>query len=246
MSWFSSSSKKKKRDHRQPERKVIALDNPKSPIAEAYRTLRTSIRFATAIQEQAKVFLFTSAGPREGKSTVTANVAVTFAQNGTKTLLIDCDLRKPVQHKIFHVSNSVGLTNVLVDKCPEVDAINLTSIPQLDVMTSGPIPPNPSELLSSPRMQDLLDDLRQRYDLILIDTPPAVAVTDPVVLASHVDGIFLVIRAKQATIEMAKLATTRLQQSQGRIIGAILNGMEIHGEDYYYYYYYGGSQNQSE
>lgn len=239
--WF----KKKKGKDESNERLLYTSQNPKSPISEAYRSIRTSIHFATASNEHSKVFLFTSAGPREGKSTVAANLAVTFAQAGSKIILIDCDLRKPVQHRVFGVANTVGLTNVLVDRISPEEAIKATKVPGLDVLTSGPIPPNPSELLSSPRMIALLDQLRQRYDIVLIDSPPTVAVTDSVVISGYVDGIILVIRSGQVTIEMAKVAKMRLEQAKGKIIGTIINGLDYKGEDYYYYYYYyGGSSSK--
>ncbi|KAB2953775.1 CpsD/CapB family tyrosine-protein kinase [Heliorestis acidaminivorans] len=229
---------KRKKQNSPETRHLITQEDPKSPLAEAYRTIRTSMHYATA-DDNAKIFMFTSAGPGEGKSTTIANVAVTFAQAGTKTLLIDCDLRKPVQHKIFHISNSKGLTNLLVDKRPLTEVLTLTPNDNLQVLPSGPIPPNPSELLGSRAMQNLLASLKENYDLILIDAPPTIAVTDAPVLAGAVDGIVLILLSKAVKTDLALEAKARLEQANGKIIGAILNGLEMSSQDYSYYYYYG-------
>jgi capsular exopolysaccharide synthesis family protein len=217
--------------------KLISLDNVKSPVAEAYRTLRTNILFSKGDQEP-KVILFTSTGPGEGKSTTVANTAIVLAQSGKKVIVLDCDLRKPVQHKIFR-KKCLGLTNVLVEDVPVQQLIVETGVAGVQLIPSGPVPPNPSELLSTKKMRELLDYLRSRADYILIDAPPIIAVTDACVLASKVDGICLVLGAGMARPEMARQAKDLLLKAQGHILGVILNRVEVEEEHAYYYYYYG-------
>jgi len=218
-------------------RRLIVHEDAKSPIAEAYRTLRTNIQFSKA-DGKLQTIMFTSAGPGEGKSTTIANAAVTLAQSGKQVILIDCDLRKPVQHKIFRKKNR-GLTNILVEEVPVQDFLQDTEIENLRILTSGPIPPNPSELLGSRRMQELLDYLKTEADYLIIDAPPVIAVTDACVLASKVDGINLVIDSGAIRPEMAQKAKDLLIKANGHILGVILNRVEIEEEHAYYYYYYG-------
>lgn len=219
---------------------LIAHEDLKSPVTEAYRTLRTNLQF-TRIDSGLKKIMFTSAGPGEGKSTTISNTAVVLAQSGKKVLVIDGDLRKPVQHKIFQRKNR-GLTNYLVENMPITELIQDTNIPQLTLLTSGPIPPNPSELLNSKKMEEMLEQLVQQYDYLLIDAPPVVAVTDACVLASRVDGVVLVVASGAARPEMAQQAKELLIKAEGRILGVVLNRVEIQKEHSYYYYYYGDEQ----
>lgn len=218
-------------------RRLIVHDNAKSPIAEAYRTLRTNIQFSKTDGEL-KTIMFTSAGPGEGKSTTIANAAVAMAQSGKKVILMDCDLRKPVQHKIFGKKNR-GLTNVLVEELDVEDFIQDTQVENLRVLTSGPIPPNPSELLGSTKMQELIDYLKTQTDYLIIDAPPVIAVTDACVLASKVDGITLVVNSGEIRPEMAQRAKDLLLKANGHLLGVVLNRVEIEEEHAYYYYYYG-------
>ena len=222
------------------ERKLIVYEQPKSPTAEAYRTLRTNLQFAK-VDGELKTIMFTNAGPGEGKSTTIANTAVAIAQSGKKVILVDCDLRKPVQHKIFDRKNQ-GLANILVENLNVTDYIQDTSIENLRLVTSGPIPPNPSELLGSVKMTTLLAFLREQADLVLIDAPPVVAVTDASVLASQVDGITLVLDSGTVRPEMAQRAKELLTNANGKILGVILNRVEIDDEHAYYYYYYGNDK----
>lgn len=219
------------------ERKLIVHEDAKSPIAEAFRTLRTNIQFSKGDNEL-KTIMFTSAGPGEGKSTTTANTAVALAQAGKKVILLDCDLRKPVQHKIFGKRNK-GLTNMLVDDLEISELIQNTEIDNLRIITSGPIPPNPSELLSSRKMLEVLDYLKTYADYVIVDAPPVIAVTDACVLASKVDGVNLVIAAGVIRPEMAQKAQELLVKAKGHLLGVILNRVEIEEEHAYYYYYYG-------
>lgn len=230
---------------RNEERHLLTFTKPKSPIAEAYRTLRTNIHFS-ALDNPYKTIMVTSAGPGEGKSTTLANLAVAMAQAKLRVLIVDCDLRKPVQHKIFQVSNKVGLTNVLVDHLPVEQSVQPTKVANLSLLTSGPIPPNPSELLGSDRMRELLKNLKEQYDVILVDSPPAVAVTDAAVLSAQVDGVILVLRSGVAKIDMARQAKEQIEKANGKIIGTILYGVKFSGEDYHYYYYYGEKKGKTQ
>ena len=218
-------------------RRLIVHEQPKSPIAEAYRTLRTNIQYAR-VDGDLKVLLFTSAGPGEGKSTVAANTAVALAQTGNRVILVDCELRKPVQHHVFHL-NKKGLTNCLVGESPAVELLQETEVANLRVLTSGPIPPNPAELLGSSRMGQALEALKEAADYVIIDSPPTIAVTDACVLSRRADGVILVLDADSVRPEMAQKAKELLDNAQAPILGAILNRAEIEEEHSYYYYYYG-------
>ena len=226
------------------QRRLIVHDQPKSPIAEAYRTLRTNIQYAR-VDGELKVLLFTSAGPGEGKSTVAANSAVALAQAGHRVVLVDCDLRKPVQHHVFKL-NKKGLTNCLVGESPVLDLLQDTEVPNLRVLTSGPIPPNPAELLGSSRMDAALAALKEVVDYLVLDCPPVIAVTDACVLARKSDGVFLVLDADQVRPEMAQKAKELLVNAQATIAGVILNRAEIESEHSYYYYYYGHREKEQE
>ncbi|WP_312562808.1 CpsD/CapB family tyrosine-protein kinase [Anaerospora sp.] len=225
------------------QRKLIVHEDPKSPISEAYRTLRTNLQFAK-INSELRTIMFTSSGPAEGKSTTIANVAVALAQSGRSIILVDCDLRKPVQHRIFGKRNK-GVTNILVDDSPAETFLQDTEIDNLRILPSGPIPPNPSELLSSAKMIQLLDELKGLADFVLIDAPPTIAVTDAAVMAVKVDGIVLVIDSTSVRPEMAQKAKDLLVKANGHILGVILNRVEIEEEHAYYYYYY-GSESKSK
>ena len=222
------------------ERKLIVNEQPKSAAAEAYRTLRTNLQYAK-VDGELKTIMYTSAGPSEGKSTTIANTAVALAHSGKKVILVDCDLRKPVLHKIFDKKNQ-GLTNILVEHSNLNDYIQETDIENLRIVTSGPIPPNPSELLGSLKMTELLASLREQADMVLIDVPPVVAVTDASVMASQVDGIALVLDSGTVRPEMAQRAIELLTNANGKILGVILNRVEIDDEHAYYYYYYGNDK----
>lgn len=217
---------------------LIAHFNPKSPVAEAYRTLRTNLQFS-APEDSLKSLMVTSAGPGEGKSTTLANLAVAQVQAGKRVLIIDADLRKPVQHKVFGLPNQVGLTNLLVGKAGLEQALAKDAVPGLDLLTSGPIPPNPSELLGSSKMRDLLDQVQNQYDLVLMDSPPAVAVTDASIMSSLVSGVILVIRSRVTQNEMVREAKNLLEKANARLLGVVLNDVTYSGDDYRYYYYYG-------
>lgn len=217
---------------------IVAYTNPKSPVTEAYRILRTNLDFAM-LGQPFKTLLITSAGPGEGKSTVIANLGITMAQAGKDTLLLDCDLRKPLLHKLFGLANWRGFTNLLVEKGVTADeVIQDTPVSGLKVLTSGPLPPNPSELLASQQTARVLQEVQEKFQLVLIDSPPAMAVADAAILAAKVDGVLLVVRSYETRPNMALEAKNLLNNSNARIIGVVLNGVPS-GSDHYYYYYYG-------
>lgn len=220
------------------KRPIITLTNPKSPISEAYRTLRTNIQFS-AIDEDLKVIMVTSAGPGEGKSTTAANLAVAYAQAEKKVLLVDADLRKPTLHHTFYISNRRGLTNMLTGQASPDQVIVASDIEHLDLLPSGPIPPNPSEILASKRMKAKLDELAAIYDVVIIDTPPALAVTDAQIVATRCDGVVLVIDQGKVKREIAMKAKANLDHVKARILGVVLNNVNPKNGETYYYYYYG-------
>ncbi len=225
---------------------VTHLD-PKSSVSEAYRTLRTNLLFSrvSTVQADGKklAYLFgvTSAAPKEGKSTTIANLAITVAQGGQKVLLIDCDLRRPVLHAIFGYNKEPGITNYLVGRATIDDIIRTSPIRNLDIITSGTIPPNPSELIGSARMKEFLADMQQHYDSILIDSPPVIAVTDAQVLSTLVDGMIIVILSGVTQIELAKRSIDLILKVGGKVTGLVLNNFDIYntyGSYYKYYRYY--------
>ncbi|MFH1879153.1 MAG: polysaccharide biosynthesis tyrosine autokinase [Candidatus Omnitrophota bacterium] len=220
---------------------MLTFYKPRSTVSEAYRSLRTSIMF-TAVEHRRKTLLFTSSGPQEGKTTSAINLAIVMAQTGEKTVLVDADLRQPRIEKVFDLGTKRGLTEVLAGNNKLGDVTNKTEIENLDVIACGSIPPNPSELLGSQRMNDLLRQLEDKYDRIIIDTPPVLAVTDAVVLSGKVDGTIVVIKAGE-TNRNAVSKTKEILESvkSANLIGAVLNMVEVAnaGGYYYYYHYYG-------
>jgi len=220
-----------------PEYRLSTIDNPKSLTAEVYRTLRTNIQFVS-IDTVVKSILFTSAIPREGKSSVVANLATSMSQAGKNVLIIDADLRKPSQHKIFDLPNLTGLTTTLVSNVSAFEHIVETKHEGLDILTAGPNPPNPAELLDSQRMKQLLHELTQAYELVLVDSPPVIAVTDATILAQSVDGVILVVAAKEVKREYALEAKERLKKVEARLLGIILNKVKLQSKEQNYYSYY--------
>ncbi|HUU42086.1 MAG TPA: polysaccharide biosynthesis tyrosine autokinase, partial [Desulfatiglandales bacterium] len=232
---FSTKSKGNPAEDKNLE--LVAFHSSRSTASESYRGIRTSILFSL-VESAPKSILITSSGPREGKTITSANLAITMAQSGSKVIILDCDMRRPKIHKLFGVSKEKGIANLLVKKNDIKETIIHTRIPNLDIIPSGPIPPNPSELLGSSRMADLLDKLKKHYNHIIIDSPPSTAVTDAVVLSKSVDGVVLVVRAGDTVREIARNGVTQLQNIGARILGAILNGVDINADSYYYYQYY--------
>lgn len=217
---------------------IITYENPKSPIAEAFRTLRTNIQFSS-IDKTVKTIVITSPGPGEGKSTISVNTAVTMAQSEKKVLLIDCDLRKPKIHTFFKLHNGQGLTNILVEdvKCKDiVHEIDLAS--GLYVLTAGPIPPNPAELLGSNKMKSFVEDMKNEYDYIILDSPPVGMLTDAAILSTIADGTILVCAVGHANVEATKGAKALLEKVNANILGVVLNKVPVKSGGYYKYHYY--------
>src|SRR5690625_3129262 len=202
--------RKRKQARQNQVRHLITQLNPRSPISEQYRTLRTNLEFSS-VDKDLKTILVTSSSPGEGKSMTTANLAVVYAQQGKKVLLIDADLRKPTVHYTFRLDNLRGLSNILVNEARLEETAHSTGIDHLDVISSGPIPPNPSELLGSKRMESFIEEASNLYDLVIFDTPPILAVTDAQILANIVDGSVLVVRSGQTENELAVKAKEALE-----------------------------------
>ena len=218
------------------KRRLLAHNSPKDPVAEQYRTIRTNIQFSGADQE-IKSIVLTSTGPGEGKSTTASNLATVYAQQGLRVLLIDADLRKPTAHYTFRLENHVGLTNVLTKQSTLGQAIQTTEVPDLFLLTSGPIPPNPAELLASNNMTELLKEMKEQFDMIVFDTPPVLAVADAQILANQVDGSILVVSSGKTDKEAAVKAKELLLKANAKVLGAVLNNRKMEeGSDYYYYY----------
>ena len=214
---------------------LVTISNPRSPISEAYRSLRTNLEFSS-LDRPLKTMVVTSAGPEEGKSTTLANLAVTLAQAEKKVILVDCDLRRPSQHEIFEVGNSLGLTTMVVDEeAFRNPPLQETPVPNLKLLPSGPLPPNPSELLGSRRMEEIIATLREKADLVLFDAPPIIAVTDAAVLASKVDGVLLVIKAGTTKRDHAQRAKALLEKVNARLVGAVLNNVRMDTSLHRYY-----------
>lgn len=215
---------------------LIASNDPRSPISEAFRTLRTNIQFAS-LDKPLKRVLVTSSSPGEGKSTVAANLAITMAQAGFSVIIADCDLRLPTQHVKFGLNNFLGLTNTLFDKVPLEGVLQNTNTADLRVLSTGPIPPNPAEILMSLKMKELLNKLNNLADIVIIDSPPLLAVTDAAILSNYCDGVILTIEAGKTKIEHAKKAKELLDNVNARILGTVLNKTKAEEGNHYYYYY---------
>lgn len=212
----------------------IVDKEPKSIAAESYRTLRTNIQYSSFDKEY-RVIVVTSSEPGEGKSTTAGNLALSIAQDNKKVILIDCDLRKPSIHKKFKISNLVGLSDVMVGK-EELTKVVHRYNKNLVVLTSGKIPPNPSEMLSSKTMSNLIESLKETFDYIILDTPPVQAVTDSQILSTKADGTILVVRADRTEKESVQNAVNLLKKVNANIIGTVLNGVDLNRNKYYYYY----------
>ncbi|RFU67115.1 polysaccharide biosynthesis tyrosine autokinase [Peribacillus saganii] len=228
---FRSKQQSKKSNNRT----LITHINSKSPISEQYKTIRTNIQFSS-LDEDIRSLVVTSSGPGEGKSTTVGNLAVVFAQQGKRVLLIDADMRKPTAHYTFRKDNITGLTNVLTRQAALDKAVSETDIENLYILTSGPIPPNPAELLSSHAMDELLESAMHHFDMVLFDTPPVLAVTDAQILASKCNGTILVVKSNYTATDAAVKAKELLSAAQAKLLGVVLNAKKLKESNYYYYY----------
>ena len=220
--------------------RLITRISPKSPISEAYRALRTNIQFS-GLDHPAKVLLISSSATKEGKSTTTANLAITVAQAGSRTLILDCDLRRPTIHSLFGLDRKAGLTNILTGEISFDNAVMRTGVNNLYIITAGDIPPNPAELVVSNQMQNVLDRARKEFDMVLIDSPPIIAVTDAVIMSTKVDGLILVLSSGFVNKREVTRAVNLIENVKAKVLGVLINGLNIrrmYGSYYYYYHYY--------
>ena len=226
--------------------KIISYTNPKSPIAEAYRSIRTNIEFSN-IDKNIKIITITSTQPNEGKSTVISNLAAAFANlENKRVLILDGDLRNPSVHKMFGVSNLNGITDILlgekdVDKCLEK-----TKIKGLDILKVGKVPPNPSEMLQSNKMRNFIEVIKEYYDYVFIDAPPVGVVSDASIISQYSDGVILLVGSNETDIDAAKVSKERLENVGANILGVVLNKFESEGSAYGYYGYYYGNDEENK
>lgn len=212
---------------------LIAHQKPKSPISEQYRNIRTNIEFTT-VDKNIRSLMVTSANPNEGKSTTTANLAVVFSKQGKKVLLIDAEMRKPTIHKIFQIDNFIGLTSALTHNEHLEECIQKTVVENLYILPSGPVPPNPAELLGSKSMHELLDRTYSMYDIVILDLPPMLAVTDARIMANQCDASIFVIRSEVTKKSDAIKAAGSLKTANSKLLGVVLNDCVQKGLNYYY------------
>lgn len=223
--------------------RLVTFVEPKHVISEQFRTLRTNIEFVGATLDKLQVVMFTSAEKSDGKTTVSSNVAVTWAQAGKSVLYVDADLRRPTAHSTFDLLNTRGLTAILASNAQPKDTVQKTFVENLEVLTAGSVPPNPVELLSSARMASLVEWMRNNYDIIVFDVPPVMAVTDAQVLMPYVDGAILVTTFGQTLKANLQLTVERLQLTDTKILGVVQRvrgGKKDAGYGYGYGYGYGG------
>lgn len=228
--------KKEKSENQLNSPGLISMINPKSIVAEQFRMIRTNLEFSI-VDKDLKSFLVTSLAPSAGKSTISSNLAATFAAQGKRVLLVDTDMRKPTIHKIFRLRNAEGLSTLITSKEATIsEYIEKTEFDNIYVLTSGATPPNPAELISSKRMEHLIEEMEQVFDLVIFDTPPVLAVADSQIMAGKVDGTLFVIRKGKDTKEQIQTAHERMSSVNANVLGAIYNRIEPTDDAYYYEY----------
>jgi capsular exopolysaccharide synthesis family protein len=210
---------------------------PKSSVAECVRAVRTNLLFMMP-DKPLKRLLITSSGPQEGKTTFVTNLAITMAQSGSRTLLVDTDMRRPRIHRAFGLPNDAGMSNLMLQQARLEDLVKDTAVPNLQILPCGPIPPNPSELLHTERFKEILEELDSKYDRIIFDSPPVAAVTDALIISGMVDGVVLVVKAGRTIGEMAQRTKQSLDDVNARIFGVVINDLDLEKRGYGYYYYY--------
>lgn len=229
--------KKRRSSRRQQPLQLISDEGKHSMAAEAYRTLRTNLSLSQ-VDKPLHTLLVTSCIPREGKSTTVANLGVTFAMAEKKVLIIDADLRRPILHRLFGVPNNLGLTHSLSDAAEFEQVLTPTRVPNLWVVTSGIIPPNPSELLGSQKMHAFLTRAMKQFDMVLLDSPPISSLADASILGAIVDGVLFIVKVNMANRDLILKAKEQLQTVGANIVGVALNDVDIKRDGYYQYYYY--------
>jgi non-specific protein-tyrosine kinase len=212
---------------------LVTLTNPRSPASEAYRTLRTNLIFSS-VQEPLSTLIVTSPAPEEGKSVTLANLAVTFAQSGKNTVIVDCDLRRPSQHGLWGVDQQPGLTTMVLDGLKKPPYVEV-GVENLRLVPAGPLPPNPADLLGSPRMDAIVAQIKKDADVVLFDTPPVMAVTDATLLAAKLDGVLLVLKAGSTRRDHAEQIKELFDRLHIRLVGAVLTGAVIENQVRGYY-----------
>jgi capsular exopolysaccharide synthesis family protein len=234
MSLFKRAKKIQSEDSLTNGVKMVSVADESSLYAEQFNSIRTNIRYSSADSHYKKI-LITSSIPSEGKSTISANLAVSFAHQGSKVLLIDADLRRPTLNKTFLINDNVGLTNILTDDDVTLSkVIYQTNVSNLSVMPSGPVPPNPTDLLGSRKMDTLVDKVDSMYDLVIIDSAPALSVTDSQILSTKLDGVILVVRSNYVDKWKVKKSLRLFKNVDAKMIGLLLNDTEIPNDVYYY------------
>lgn len=231
---------------RKAEDALITIKHPRSPISEDYRVLRTNLRYS-GIQNPGGALLVTSANPGEGKTTTAANLAVAMAQAGKRVVLVDADLRRPSMHRLFNLSNDKGLSALFLEDAPLLEDLLLpTSVPGLFVLPAGGPPPNPAEMLDSKRMNNLLSQLREQSDMVVLDSPPLLVVTDASILASRCSGALLVVDSGHTRTEAGRKVVEALSRSQVKVVGVVLNRVSSRRGGYYNSYYYYSSSKKKQ
>ncbi len=221
------------------DEKLIHQLHPRSPVVESFRILRANLRFVS-VDQPLRTLLVTSALPMEGKSLVAANLAIAVAQSGDPVVLVDGDLRRPILHSMFGLPQNPGLTTLVVrgNQGPSLEAALGRPLPRLAVLPAGPVPPNPTELLASRSMAEVLRRLTQEGNLVIIDSPPVLSLADAAVIAAQCDGTVLVVQAHQTPYPAVQKAKEVLSTARARILGVVLDRVRMGRRDYYYYYYY--------
>ncbi len=213
---------------------LVTVVHPRSPVSEAYRQVRTNIQFYS-LDRPVQTLLITSASPEDGKTTTVANLAVTFAETGRSVIAVDCDLRRPALHRFFNLPNESGLTALIREEKTLDEVVLRTDVPHLQVLPSGPLPPNPAELLGSQRMERVVDALRAAADVILFDSPPTISVTDAAVLGAKMDGVLLVVKEGKTKRDHVVRAKQLLDRVNAKVLGVVLNNVKFDGSLYRYY-----------
>ncbi|GAB6168215.1 CpsD/CapB family tyrosine-protein kinase [Clostridium carnis] len=213
---------------------IIVEKEPKSVVSERFKTLRTNLQYSS-LDKEYKIIVITSSNPGEGKTTISANLALSLAEGEKKVALIDCDLRKPSVHRVFKISNRTGLSDVLIGQ-ENFSTASKVYKENMTILTAGNIPPNPAEVLASEKMAKLLVWLKTEFDYVILDTPPIQVVTDSQILSTKADGTILVVRAEKTKKDELKNSIGLLKKVNANIIGTVLNGEENSKDDIYYHY----------